>query len=699
MSILSFSWSWLAGGGLKARLRRPGRLSCRVRTLARCCLLGSAVGAGAAHALTPEQARHLLERTGFGAAPHEVQALLPLSREQAVDRLLDGLDPRMPPGPSFVRQPLPDYDWDRGRSGPVARRFGVSRDREMQQLRSWWLDRMISTPSPFTERMVLFWHNHFVSGYAKTQVTQPLYAQQRLFRDAGTRNFGALLHAVMRDAAMRLYLDNDTNTRRQPNENLARELLELFTMGVDQYSQTDVREMARVLAGHGVARGHAWRSVTVAAYQVPGDKVLFGRRADYTLDGALDWVLAQPQTARFVAGKFYREFVADPVDDDDQAQVDRLAQVLREHRYALRPMLREMLLGEAFWSPSHRAALAKSPVELIVGFVRSVGLRVPDLEALDSYATLLGQELFDPPNVAGWPGGRTWLTLSQLQARRRVIERLWTAYDVARTAEGWPGDARDRDLWVRVSGEQGDDEQPPVRVLADGREVWRGRLRHAVDVRVEGDSTVPLRPKPMWELLRVPRAALPERVRELRVAFERPVHDPGCQPERDDCRYRQEMALYVNWLQLDGRRFPVDTACVQPAGAAACARPETPIGMMYREGDLVLDLPRATRVAGRGDASLLDIERGDSGINSIIEYGTPRLPLTMLPAGRGTQARPDIEAELRSALGPTPVGTWLLATAPLGGEPALGAAAVTPARDATLAQVRALTLDLAFNLK
>ena len=249
-------------------------------------------------ALTLDETRHLLERTGFGASPADIQTYQALSRAQAVHRLLDSLDtPLWITSPAFVRQPYPNY-WA---AGWQAREMTFLRINEIQQLQGWWLTEMITTPAPFAERMTLFWHGLFVSRFDNTQISAPFFNQLALFRQEGSRNFRRLTRQVLQDPMMLSGLDNVYNTASQPNENLARELLELFTLGIGTYSQEDIRQVARILAGHGVAFEQQWRYRFDPQAAYPAEKIVLGQRindrADRELDRLVDVLLEQPQAA------------------------------------------------------------------------------------------------------------------------------------------------------------------------------------------------------------------------------------------------------------------------------------------------------------------------------------------------------------------------------------------------------------------
>ncbi|GAA5159226.1 DUF1800 domain-containing protein [Viridibacterium curvum] len=370
-------------------------------------------------------ARHLLVRTGFGATPEEIQRFSALSREAAVDQLLQ-------PAAGLPVTPLPDNL--QGAAGRPTTRLNEQERREYvfdqrlrnADLRAWWLTEMLHTPAPLVERMTLFWHNHFVSSERKVRQVSLMRDQNQLFRQYALGNFGTLLHAASKDPAMLLYLDAATNRAGAPNENFAREVMELFTLGEGHYTEADIKEAARAFTGWSIDRRLGTMEFR-KAWHDGGEKRIFGKTGTFDGDDVLDLLLARPETSRFVIGKLWREFVS---PTPDAAEVERVARVFREQRYELKPALRALLLSKDFWSDANRGALIKSPVEMVVGTLRTLQIDVPD--ALPFLRTLReqGQELLAPPNVKGWPGHDAWINASTLLERKQFLERLARAEEL-----------------------------------------------------------------------------------------------------------------------------------------------------------------------------------------------------------------------------------------------------------------------------
>jgi len=371
-------------------------------------------------------ARHLLNRTGFGATDAEVADYSRLGREEAVDRLLASTrrEASVPP-PAFVDAPFDRFY--RVSNLSADERMAVQRKLVLEsfELRAWWLREMAQTPSPLTERMTLFWHNHFATSQQKVRSLQLMYRQNALLRREALGNFATLLHAIAKDPAMLVYLDNAGSRRQAPNENFAREVMELFTLGEGHYGEQDIKEAARAFTGWSLDREtgeYTYRRV----WHDYGTKTILGRTGRFDGEDVLDILLARPETARFIAAKLWREFVS---PTPDAAEVSRWATVFRDAKYEVKPLLRAALTSDAFWSPANRGALVKSPVDLVVGTLRTFGIRPVDLRPAVFACAALGQNPFAPPNVKGWAGGDAWIDSATLLGRRQFVDRVFRGSD------------------------------------------------------------------------------------------------------------------------------------------------------------------------------------------------------------------------------------------------------------------------------
>jgi len=388
----------------------------------------------AAVAMGFDEARHLLSRATFGARPDEIRTVELLDYATAIDRLL-AARPGIPTtplplwvgeSPAELRESQKAAKAKMDANGKPLKIVRVAQEQAIE-LRNWWVEEMLVTDQPLVERMTLFWHNHFTSSFDKVKYPSAMYRQNALFRREALGNFGRLLKSVSADPAMLIYLDGVGSVARQPNENFARELLELFTLGEGHYSEADVKSVARAFTGWSVdGDTGVFRKYDQAHDR--GQKTFLGQTGNFSGDDIVTILLKQPRTAELVVEKLCREFVSLQPDADE---VRRLAAVLRNGGYEMKPVLRAMFLSPAFREPTNRGALIKSPVDLIVGSVHMLGLPVPEKIQLVRMMQGLGQFLFNPPNVKGWVGGENWITTYTLLLRQQFMRRMIEATTVA----------------------------------------------------------------------------------------------------------------------------------------------------------------------------------------------------------------------------------------------------------------------------
>jgi uncharacterized protein (DUF1800 family) len=375
-----------------------------------------------------DEARHLLNRTSFSAQTVEIDDYARLTREQAVDRLLGETRRQAAyPAPAWTakyeRVFRPEMTQEERMQ--ANRRELVERGLE---IRTWWVAEMLSTPSPFTEKMTLFWHNHFATSQQKVRSANLMYRQNVMLRRYSTGNFGALLREVSKDPAMLIYLDGAQNRKGAPNENFAREVMELFTLGEGHYSEQDIKEVARAFTGWSLdADAGEFRFRRLIHDE--GSKTVFGNEGKFNGDDIVTLLLQQPATGEFIVAKLWREFVS---PEPDSAAVKQLAATWRAANYEMKPLLRAMFLSDAFWAPVNRGVLVKSPVDLVVGSLRQFRFAVEDPAPFAVILRQLGQDLFNPPNVKGWPVGDAWLNTTTLLARKGFLNRLFRADEMVK---------------------------------------------------------------------------------------------------------------------------------------------------------------------------------------------------------------------------------------------------------------------------
>lgn len=411
-----------------------------------------------------DQARHLLMRAGFGGTPDQIRTLADWGAEKAVEYLLeyDEVPDHDKPLPNTfdrnIMRPLSDderrmlsnaqsrRDEDALASLRLRRQQAQRSDRrQMREMQKWWLARMISTPRPLQEKMTLFWHGHFATSYRTIENSYHMYMQNQLFRQNALGSFAKLLSEIIRDPAMLAYLDNNDSRKGSPNENLARELMELFGLGEGNYSERDIKEGARALTGYSFNDDSF---VFNAGNHDNGRKTILGRTGTLDGDGFVDAILRQRACAMFICRKLY-SFFATEIDitarerdlpKEAARTIADMERAMRASKYQIKPAMRELLLCEHFYSDRVVREQIKSPIDLIVGSVRSLNTPVRDLSVLLDALDLMGQNIFFPPSVKGWDGGRTWINTSTLFVRQNILAYLLTGkmpqgYDALASSE------------------------------------------------------------------------------------------------------------------------------------------------------------------------------------------------------------------------------------------------------------------------
>ena len=392
-------------------------------------------------------AQHLLNRAGFGGTPAQVRALVELGVEDAVDYLVDfkgeaaaaTVDAHANDFRANVMRPETPEERETLRRARAAgdeetilrlQRERQARERDdraqLASMQRWWLARMIATGRPLEEKLTLFWHGHFATGYRTIENSWHMMRQNAMLRTHAAGNFADLVRGVIRDPAMLKYLDNDENRRRSPNENLARELMELFTLGEGNgYSEQDIKEGARALTGM-TYRGNEFYFNAQEHDSTP--KTILGRTGNFSGDEFVSILLEQPACPRFIVSKLYRFFVNDAptLPKDAGAAIERLAREFRARRYELRPILRLLFRSQHFYAPENRLSVVKSPVQLVVQSIRSLGTPTREMSALVQAGDLMGQQLFQPPSVKGWDGGRSWINTATMFVRQNLLVYLVT---------------------------------------------------------------------------------------------------------------------------------------------------------------------------------------------------------------------------------------------------------------------------------
>jgi uncharacterized protein (DUF1800 family) len=347
-------------------------------------------------------AAHLFRRSGFAANSQQLDEAVAAGPRAAVKQLLAAAA-------------------DEGKFADEMKSFAdtVLAVNNPESLSAWWLYRMRHSPAPLLEKMTLFWHGHFATSAAKVTEVPLMYRQNRLLRQYALGDFEKMVQGIARDPAMLLYLDSATNRKTHPNENFAREVMELFCLGLGNYTEKDIQELARCFTGWEIQYGE----FKFNPYQHDnGSKSVLGKTGNMDGDDGIRAILERPAAAEFLCTKLVRYFVADDVPITKEL-IAPLAKQMRESKYVSAPVVETILTSRLFFSPAARGQKVRSPVELGVGFLKSLDA-ASNMQDLARQLREVGQLPLFPPNVKGWNGGREWINSSTLLGRANLVRRM-----------------------------------------------------------------------------------------------------------------------------------------------------------------------------------------------------------------------------------------------------------------------------------
>jgi uncharacterized protein (DUF1800 family) len=366
-------------------------------------------------------AAHLLNRAGFGGTPEEIEHLAGMGPDQAVAHLVDyekvSDDSANPdwakPDPTRVDRYMEIRKADPQKRQEMIREEQRSQRQRLVELKHWWLLRMAKGPRPLQEKMVLFWHGHFATSAEKVRDAYLMWKQNDLFRQNATGNWLRMLVAVAKDPAMLVWLDQAQSRKEHPNENFAREVMELFTLGEGHYTEKDITEAARALTGWTYERASQQFTERPRIHD-DGVKTVLGRTGNLSGEDVLEQIVSQPQSARFITAKIWNFFAGETPSDE---MVTALAELFRKSGNNFKPLLATVFRSEEFYADSIIRNQVKSPVQWLVGSVRVLERELPPPFVCFGLTRNLGQDLFQPPNVKGWDGGLSWITTNNLLSR------------------------------------------------------------------------------------------------------------------------------------------------------------------------------------------------------------------------------------------------------------------------------------------
>jgi uncharacterized protein (DUF1800 family) len=367
--------------------------------------------------------QHLLWRSAFGPMAENAASLDTLSQKKLWELLLKTSSKK--PEKIVVAQNLVDglvngvqdlaMQSEVSKAEAGRKRRQQSRD-DLKNLNLAWLDEMINSEAQLREKMSLFWHGHFACRVINSFFQQDLL---HIIRTNALGNFGEMLKEVSKSPSMLQFLNNQQNRKQKPNENFAREVMELFTMGRGNYTEKDIKEAARAFTGWGYNLNGEF--VFRKQFHDEGSKTFLGRTGNFTGDDILNILLEQPHTAVFIARKLYKYFVNESVNDKN---LQWLSQRFFDSNYDIQKLLEDIYTSDWFYAEKNIGNKIKSPIELLAGIRRLLPLQLDNDQSQLLFQKVLGQILFYPPNVAGWPGGRTWIDSSTLMVRLQIPQVL-----------------------------------------------------------------------------------------------------------------------------------------------------------------------------------------------------------------------------------------------------------------------------------
>jgi uncharacterized protein (DUF1800 family) len=367
-----------------------------------------------------QKAAHLLNRAGFGGTPDEIKAFCELGFDRAVQSVLEGSDDSTQfPKPAWAQpKNLMDFRQQMMTLAPDQKKqMQQQLQRQYRQedvdLINWWLGRMRLSPNPFREKMTLFWHGHFATSVEKVRDTYLMWQQNEMLRQHAFGNFGLMVKAISRDPAMLIWLDTRESKIDHPNENFAREVMELFTLGIGNYTENDVQQAAKAFTGYRInPQDETFRYAPLQHDE--SQKQFLGRTGPFSGDDILDIILAQPACAAFIARKLWTFYA---YEDPEPDLVRALAANFRGTSYEIRPLMNTIFRSQEFYSSDCVRNQIKSPVQWVVQTSKLLETQLNQPLITVNALRQLGQVPFAPPNVKGWDGGRSWITTSTLLYR------------------------------------------------------------------------------------------------------------------------------------------------------------------------------------------------------------------------------------------------------------------------------------------
>jgi len=371
-----------------------------------------------AFSLTFNEAKHFLGRTGFQPSMSEISPYLTLNRKQAIIKRLAEINtyPKTPLPAYFKTPKFNNFDFKKA-SRTERMQFNKEQRKKMQTLQTWWLNEMLTTTSPMTENLTLFWHNHFVTSAQKVKTPELIAIQNQTCRRNTGGNFRAFLNDILQDPAMLRYLDNQQNRKDRPNENLARELLELFTLGEGNFTEHDIKTVAKILSGSGFDPKTGLFRFNPKQHD-RSHKTLWGSSGHFMPKDLVELILQREEAAELITKKLWSRYITLPISKNSLQQ---LSKIFRKH-YDIKTLINAILNQPEFWSTENMGSQIKSPIQLILGLHRQFENLPSNLEQTIKLAKKMNQNILYPPNVKGWKTGEHWIDTNSLIQRQNFLK-------------------------------------------------------------------------------------------------------------------------------------------------------------------------------------------------------------------------------------------------------------------------------------
>lgn len=364
--------------------------------------------------------KHLLNRTSFSFNSTQLSLCIKQKNYKNSVELLLSKNRVKPPLNNVCKEDIIIPYKKKSTLNAIERKaFRTKKKNSHKAFKEYWVKRILNSHQLLIEKMMMFWHNHLTSSLVKVGQASLLCKQNKLFEQYALGNFRNLLHEIIEDPAMLIYLDNSDNKKIHPNENFAREFLELFTLGEGEYHENDIKNFAQSLTGYSIGKDFSFRFKK--SFHDKSIKTFLGQEGQFNAHNIIDIILKQEATAIFIVKKLWLTFIN---NRPNPIEVKKLAKLFRDNHYEIKPLLRAIFLSSHFTTPQNRASMIKSPLELLIGTFRLFNYHTFNTKQTIRYLKRLEQDLFDPPNVKGWEGGENWINTSTLLIRRQFLHRF-----------------------------------------------------------------------------------------------------------------------------------------------------------------------------------------------------------------------------------------------------------------------------------